>query len=530
MMAACIRTLSPIARSLVSLRGAGLLLVCLFGGIAATPARAVTLTSLEVATPVPGGTASNGLVTLSANAPAGGVTVNLSSSNSTYASVPSSVLVPAGVKTASFLITTSSVTSQKTVTITATYAGIPRNATLTIMITPNRPRLTDFSEAPMLRFDWGGATLSGLSYYSWTLTTPSGNVGNTTYSPTVTLTSPTITSLTLGFSYTFAVSLNLWSYSPSTHSWNLATYPLNPSVQSTPQKLVVQDNQAVDARYDLRYSVYTFLNHNFGATVYRGGLFVGNSPDPSRMGRSFLRFPTLTIPAGTTLWCASTNAYFNGALVTNTSGWSVKCIPVPDTGWTVNTLTWATAPAMDPTDPNIGPAMVTYNTSSPTTYWVHWGGIRLTGLLAAGIGPCLGLAVSTEAADQTNGINSWLYFVKKEYDSSKAAYLLYATGNAPLSEVYIIFNDSTLHLSGSPHSTTATVYLNGKAPAGGTVVALSSGNPSIATVSPSAITIPEGQASGTFTVTAGTTAGSTSITAGITISGAADSWTITVVP
>ena len=98
----------------------------------AGPPGAITVSSLAL-TPssVTGGASSSGTVTLSGPAPAGGAVIALSSSSST-AGVPGTVTVPAGSTTATFGITTSSVTSSTAVTVTASFGGVSRSATLTV--------------------------------------------------------------------------------------------------------------------------------------------------------------------------------------------------------------------------------------------------------------------------------------------------------------------------------------------------------------------------------------------------------------
>ncbi len=80
-----------------------------------------------------GKTVVGNTVTLNAPAPSGGMTLSLSSSKTTVATVPATVTVPAGsVTSATFSITTSAVTSQTNVTITAGYQGSTAKATLTV--------------------------------------------------------------------------------------------------------------------------------------------------------------------------------------------------------------------------------------------------------------------------------------------------------------------------------------------------------------------------------------------------------------
>ena len=88
---------------------------------------------------VVGGTSAQGSVTLSASAPAGGAVVALSD-NSTAATVPGSVTVPAGATTATFAIATSAVSTNQTATISASLNGVTTTTTLTV--TPPAPAAT----------------------------------------------------------------------------------------------------------------------------------------------------------------------------------------------------------------------------------------------------------------------------------------------------------------------------------------------------------------------------------------------------
>ena len=87
--------------------------------------------SLAIApSPVIGGNSATGTVTLLNAAPAGGAAVALASSGT--ATVPATVQVAAGAKTANFAITTPAVTSLHNAVITATYSGGIQHLTLTI--------------------------------------------------------------------------------------------------------------------------------------------------------------------------------------------------------------------------------------------------------------------------------------------------------------------------------------------------------------------------------------------------------------
>ena len=83
-------------------------------------------------TTVVGGNAASGTVTIDSPAPAGGIVVALSSSAPKVASVPTTVTIPAGARTASFPVSTTRVTRSSTVVITSTYNSNGATATLTV--------------------------------------------------------------------------------------------------------------------------------------------------------------------------------------------------------------------------------------------------------------------------------------------------------------------------------------------------------------------------------------------------------------
>jgi hypothetical protein len=82
-------------------------------------------------TSVTGGSTSNGTVTLNTAAPSGGATVQLTSSNTSVATVPATVMVLQGATTAGFTVNTQAVAAVTPVTITATLNG-SANANLSV--------------------------------------------------------------------------------------------------------------------------------------------------------------------------------------------------------------------------------------------------------------------------------------------------------------------------------------------------------------------------------------------------------------
>ncbi len=126
------------------------------GGGGGTP----SLSSLTLnPSTVVGGQSSTGTVTLTAPAQSGGFTVQLSSSNPSVASVPSSVTVPQGQTSANFTVTTQPVSSQTQVTITASANGVTRQATLTVNPPSGSVTLQSLTISPTSV--WGGSSATG---------------------------------------------------------------------------------------------------------------------------------------------------------------------------------------------------------------------------------------------------------------------------------------------------------------------------------------------------------------------------------
>lgn len=92
-----------------------------------------SVASIELApTSVRGGSSVSGKVFLDAPAPAGGATVQLTSSLNTVARTPATVSIPAGSREGSFTITTNPVTAATTVTVRATRLSSERTVTLRV--------------------------------------------------------------------------------------------------------------------------------------------------------------------------------------------------------------------------------------------------------------------------------------------------------------------------------------------------------------------------------------------------------------
>lgn len=159
------------------------------------------LTGLTVLpTSVNAGTSSTGTVTIDSPAPAGGVTVALSSNNAA-ATVPASVTVAAGSTTATFTINTSFVDPDLTVAITGTLNGSSKSANLLIKSTA--PALVSVTATPASLA--GGAACTGK--VTLTVAATANSTVTLTSSNTAILTVPaSATVLTGATTQTFAVT------------------------------------------------------------------------------------------------------------------------------------------------------------------------------------------------------------------------------------------------------------------------------------------------------------------------------------
>lgn len=126
-----------------------------------TPAGAATLGSLQAQpSTVPGGTSSTGVVSLTPGtvAPAGGAVVSVTNDNPSLVTTPFNVTIAAGQSSASFPITTQQTGLTTAVTITASYAGATRNATLTVAAPSNGAAVSAVTLTPSTVV--GGSTQS----------------------------------------------------------------------------------------------------------------------------------------------------------------------------------------------------------------------------------------------------------------------------------------------------------------------------------------------------------------------------------
>jgi hypothetical protein len=256
-----------------------------------------------------------------------------------------------------------------------------------------------------------------------------------------------------------------------------------------PQEVEATENQTADSRLDLRYGNPVYQDYRFGSRTYRGGLFAGYAADPSRVGRSYLKFELPAVASGDAMWPGTVHAYFTRAAADGTT--LVGCQPV-SAAWSAASLKWSTAPTLTPGDAAES-VLLRYEADDPVWgvgRWVSW---RMDGPLWSGLGGGYG-TVAVGLASLNESASGWAYFSKKENDATKAPRYLYASGG-PVEAQTLTFSPATVTAGGS---VTGTVTLTGYAPAGGSVVTLSV-LPGLVSL-PASVTVPAGARTATFTV------------------------------
>ncbi len=126
-----------------------------------TPVQLVALTTSP--STVVGSKSAKGKIILNGFAPVGGYEVNLSSSDTSIASVPVSVIVPAGSNTATFPISTTPVEVSSSVSISGSYAGITKDTSLTVTPIQMFSLTTSPSSVVGGKLATGKVTLSGFA-------------------------------------------------------------------------------------------------------------------------------------------------------------------------------------------------------------------------------------------------------------------------------------------------------------------------------------------------------------------------------
>lgn len=436
-------------------------------------------------TAVRGGSPSSGTVTLNAPAPAGGAVVSLSTSNASWATVPASITIPANATTATFTVVTFPVSSTTSVTVSATYGASAKAAVLTVTPpilnsvslnptsvtggTASAGTVTLDSPAPV-----GGAVVMLSSSNASAATVPASvtipaNATSATFNVT-TVPVGTNTSVTVSATY----GPNAWTASLTVKAPALSSGSLNPtSVRggTASTGTVILSGPAPPGG-----AVVTLTSSNSSvATVPPSVSVVANA-----LSASF-SIATLPVAANTSV---SISAVYNGT--TRNADLTVLAAALSSLSLNPTSLVGSRSST----------GTVTLNGPAPAAGAVIT--LRSSNTSTATLPATVTVAGNTTTATFTiNTVpvsaNSYVT-ISAIYGSTTRTANLTVTP-AALSSVSL---NPTSVRGGS--SSTGTVTLNGPAPASGSVVALSSSNPSLAKV-PSNVTVPSGGTTATFTVT-----------------------------
>jgi subtilisin family serine protease len=261
--------------------------------------RTATLTVVPSPTPsavslspssVVGGNPSTATLTLTGPAPAGGSVVTLASSNTSVATVPSTLTIPEGASSGTFTVTTTTQSTSYSVSISASLNGLSASSYLSVMPIPY---INTLSVSPSTI--QGGKNSTGTVYLTTsaptggTIVTLSSNNGAVTVPTSVTVPAGTssatfaITSTTVSTATTVTISASCPASTTRTASLTLVPSPTPSTITLSPSS--VAGGQTSTATVVLTEaapaagSVLTLLSSNTTAATV-----------PS----------TLTIPAGAT--------------------------------------------------------------------------------------------------------------------------------------------------------------------------------------------------------------------------------------
>jgi hypothetical protein len=479
-----------------------------------------------------GGTPATGIVTLDQSAPAGGTVVALSSSHPAIASVPASVTVTAGSRTASFAIATAPPTTEVDVTIVARAGGVNWNRPFYVR-PPNRlPTLTSMTISPGAVA--GGANSGGTLTFSGPIplgTWPALPDAVVRFSSS----DPDVAALFPGDDYVVAGS--------TSHSFRIFTRGL-PTARAVTLTAYF-DGTALSGVLNVgAVTGVTVSSVTANVTTLRGGeggvatITLGAAAPAPLLLTLSTNHPELfsSLPANVTVFTGSTSASF--AFVTNKSATATTAVSVSASyGGSAASLALTVNPPASSTPPltnlTVSPASVNGGTSSTGTVTLQSSapsGGAVVQLFSSGSAATVPASVTVPAgtasatfpistssvtADTAVTISGLLRLSASTSLTVKAAAPPPPPPPPPPPSGPSL---STLSLTPTTvvggNASQGSVTLTAAAPSGGFATALSSNN-TVASV-PASVTVAAGATSATFTVS--TTSVTTSSVATITAS------------
>ncbi|HEV2473500.1 MAG TPA: hypothetical protein VGS41_12580, partial [Chthonomonadales bacterium] len=268
-----------------------------YGPAGANPGGLDTVQSVSAApSSIVGGTGATGAVTLSSPAPAN-IVVALSSSNTSVASVPYSVEIPAGATSGTFPIGTTVVTGSVNATISASANGSTQSTPITV--TPNSVASVSLSAPAVIGgigSSTGTVTLAGAAPAGGKLVTLSSNSTTITIPSSVTVSSGSIRAFFMvnTAAVTSATTATITAAIPgSTGATSLSVLPDPPSCAAVSPSIVIGGVQNATCKITLKAAAPIAASASISAS---GPAASGSASVTIPAGSSSVSFPVTSHP------------------------------------------------------------------------------------------------------------------------------------------------------------------------------------------------------------------------------------------
>jgi hypothetical protein len=329
-----------------------------FGLTVNPPALALSSVSVSPGAIVSGQSGS-GTISLTEAAVGGGAMVMLSSSNSSAASVPTSVTVPSGATSANFLVTTGSVSIATPVTLTASYAGVSKTFALTVNPVPAALSAVSVSPSSI------GSGQSGIGTVNLTAPAPAGGA-------VVTLSSSNTSAATVPASITVASGATSATFTVTAGTVNASTpVTLTASYVGVDATFALTVNPLPAALSSVSVSPGTIVSGQSGTGSVT--LSTAAGPGGAVVTLSSSNPSAATVPAFVTVPQGSTTTTFTVATGTVGTGGVATSTPVTLTAMYSGVSTTFGFTVNPPPDFSLGmsPASANIAVGASTTYTVN---------------------------------------------------------------------------------------------------------------------------------------------------------------
>jgi hypothetical protein len=461
-----------------------------------------SLQSLFVSSSISGGAQAGGIVMLNGQAPAGGAVVSLSS-DSPAVSPPTTVAVEPGIESVSFSIPTSSVTTNTTATLTATWNGVTRQAQVTL--TPQQPPAS-ITLSPTTVVGLGGSSFA-------TVRVATANTSDEILQ--VTSSNPAVASVNSSVmipSGTTAGGFNIFTSSVAAQT--LVTISVSGGGVNKSATLTVNPQPPSLSALTVSPSSVAGGNASTGTVTLTAAAPGGGAS----IALSSSRTTVASVPASVTIPAGATSATF---AVTTTAVTTNNSVTITATGGTSRTatLTVTAAPAAASFQSvTVTPTSATGGTNSQGKVTLSAGAPQGGAVVALSSGNP-GLAGVPASVTIPAGATSATFAVTTAAVATNTSVILTASYNGVNKTATLTVTPpaSLQSVTVTPTSVTGGTSSQGKAtlsavaPQGGAVVALSSGDPGLAGV-PASVTIPAGTTSANFAVTTTSVSAATGVT------------------